>query len=243
MWLLRLRRHVVGGPLSNPAVTLRCRLPFIQVPNPPSSSLRYPEMNPGARDKHLASSGATNPFAEVLALRYARCPRLFPTSSRPSPRDSRFLSYPAPVPILVLGRRFPAFSSPTMHSCIRILPRSSILRTPVPRYLPTANAPSYPCACLKPRRPRVPDIVPASIIHSCLRSPEASRVPHALQLKHAAVPLLRLAALFGFTSSFLFSASCFRPYVLKPQVLRPLVVSTLHCPGIPSILLRLCTPI
>ena len=37
-----------------------------------------------------------------------RCPRLFPTSSRSLPRDSRFLSYTALVPILVLSLLFPA---------------------------------------------------------------------------------------------------------------------------------------
>jgi len=140
----------------------------------PAAFYPSPEMYSGERDKLLASSGATNPFTDVLALCYARCPRLFPTSSRSLPRDFRFLSYPSSWPSFLCVLDIVSSSS-TMRSCIRILPWpsipstpapllrqssarmcplpcppswSSILRIPAPRYLSAANAPSYPCPCL-----------------------------------------------------------------------------------------------
>jgi hypothetical protein len=170
----------------------------------PAAFYPSPEMYSGDRDKLLASSGATNPFAEILALRQARCTRLNPCPRSPilvlprsGPYLSPWLSFPC-VPDIVS-------SSSTMHSCIRIQPRPSIPNIPAPLssqssapmcpplssvlvvYPPHPSPPLlhyYQCilvsvSSFKPRRPRVPDVVPASIIPSKFSSWRSrSRIGH-----------------------------------------------------------------
>ena len=130
MWLLCLRRHVVGGPLSNPAVALRCRLPFIQArrctPETETNSSPAPEQQTPSPMSSLIPD-----LVQILALRF---PIL--VLSRSGPYPNLWPSFPCVLDIVS--------SSSTMHSCVRIPPWSSILRIPAPRY---SQLPTRPLLC------------------------------------------------------------------------------------------------
>lgn len=197
--------------------------------------------NPGMKGKKgkegakgtLPAAFYSSSESPVVALRHARCPRLSPTSSRSPPRDSRFLSDPAPVPILIFGRRFPAFSIlyPRRRQC-------TLVSASLPGRLSSAFQPLVTHSCqralfyvLRPGRPCHSRPFVLSFGYKLrqprylLRRPEVHpetysgdrHKPRSLDL----VSRLRRSASY------------------HSHVLRPLVVSTLHCPCISSILLRL----
>jgi len=201
--------------------------------------------NPGTKGKKgkkgakgtLPAAFYPSSESPVVALRHARCPRLSPTSSRSPPRDSRFLSDPAPVPILVLGRRFPAFSIlyPRRRQC-------TLVSASLPGRLSSAFQPlvTHSCQCalfyvLRPGRPCPTHSRPFVLSFGyklrqpryLLRRPEVPPETYSGD-RHKPRSLYLVSRLRRSTSS-------------QSHVLRPLVVSTLHCPGISSILLRLCT--
>jgi len=95
MWLLCSRRHVIGGPLSIPQWHYVAGCLLPKLRILHCCSTRY------------SMSSLILDLVQILA------------------RDSRFWSYPAPVPILALGRRLRAFSILYLRSRLCILVSAS----------------------------------------------------------------------------------------------------------------------
>ena len=121
-------------------------LPAAFYPSPESSELvlalpRDVLRRPRQAPRQLRSN------AEILTLRQARCTRLDPCPRFP------ILVLPAPVPILVLGRRFPAFPILYPRCRQRVLVSASFLgrlssTSPAPRYSTAADALYIYALCL-----------------------------------------------------------------------------------------------